>query len=163
MFLQVSVFIYGKLCWLLAASINKGRSTRGVLETAERLANMSIGARKQSMEQPRAPPMKAGVNWSSPMKAGVSWSSPMKAGVNWSSESPNFMLRPAPQISTGRTYPRKVAGWEERPLYRDCPGLNYIYLGFARVMFTAKLELAVSIIIVYTVLWDKHVWADAYQ
>ncbi|KAL5099851.1 hypothetical protein RYX36_004178 [Vicia faba] len=81
-------------------SINKGRSTRGVLETAERLANMSIGARRQSMEQPRAPPMKAGVNWSSPMKA----------GVNWSSESPNFMLRPAPHISTGRTYPRKVAG-----------------------------------------------------
>jgi len=74
----------------LAASVIKGRTTHEISETAERLANMSIGNRRQSMGQPRPPPM--------------------KAGVNWSSESPNFMFRPAPQIQTGRTYTRKVAG-----------------------------------------------------
>lgn len=71
-------------------SVIKGRTTHEISETAERLANMSIGNRRQSMGQPRPPPM--------------------KAGVNWSSESPNFMFRPAPQIQTGRTYTRKVAG-----------------------------------------------------
>ncbi|KAJ1431130.1 Serine/threonine-protein kinase, active site [Sesbania bispinosa] len=71
-------------------SINKGRIARGVSETTERLANMSIGTRRQSMGQPRPPPM--------------------KAGGNWISDSGNFMLRPAQQISTGRTFTRKVAG-----------------------------------------------------
>ncbi|XP_057448746.1 cyclin-dependent kinase F-4-like isoform X2 [Lotus japonicus] len=69
------------------ASMIKGR---GVSETTERLANMSVGTRRQSMGQSR-PPMKAG-------------------GVNWISESGNFMLRPAQQIPTGRTFTRKVAG-----------------------------------------------------
>lgn len=74
-------------------SINKGRIARGVSETAEKLANMSVnGTRRQSIAQPRprAPPMKAG-------------------GVNWISESENLMLRPQ-QIPTGRTFTRKVAG-----------------------------------------------------
>lgn len=75
---------------MLAASINKGGVACGVSETAERLANISVGTRRQSMGQTRPPPM--------------------KAGVNWSSDSPNFMLRPAPQIPTGRTFTRKVAG-----------------------------------------------------
>ncbi|XP_061366092.1 cyclin-dependent kinase F-4-like isoform X2 [Gastrolobium bilobum] len=71
-------------------SLNKGRTGRGVSETAERLANMSVGTRRQSMGQARPPPM--------------------KAGVNWISESGNYMLRTAQQIPTGRTFPRKVAG-----------------------------------------------------
>ncbi|KAI4314557.1 hypothetical protein L6164_027452 [Bauhinia variegata] len=72
-------------------SLNKGRTARGVSETAEKLANLTVGSRRQSMEQrPRAPPM--------------------KAGVNWISESGNFLLRPAQDIPTGRTYSRKVAG-----------------------------------------------------
>lgn len=70
-------------------SVNKGRTARGVSETAERLANMNIGTRRQSIGQPRPP---------------------MKAGVNWISESGDFVLRPAQQIPTGRTFTRKVAG-----------------------------------------------------
>ncbi|KAL2333963.1 hypothetical protein Fmac_015176 [Flemingia macrophylla] len=68
-------------------SINKGRTTRGVSETAEKLANMSVGTRRQSMGQTRPPPM--------------------KAGVNWISESGNLMVRSRP---TERTLTRKVAG-----------------------------------------------------
>ncbi|XP_019420617.1 PREDICTED: cyclin-dependent kinase F-4-like, partial [Lupinus angustifolius] len=71
------------------ASMNKGRSARGVPETAEKLGNMSVGTRRQSMGQ--RPP-------------------PMKTGVNWIPESRNFMLRPTQQIPTGRTFTRKVAG-----------------------------------------------------
>ncbi|OIV94419.1 hypothetical protein TanjilG_25481 [Lupinus angustifolius] len=70
-------------------SMNKGRSARGVPETAEKLGNMSVGTRRQSMGQ--RPP-------------------PMKTGVNWIPESRNFMLRPTQQIPTGRTFTRKVAG-----------------------------------------------------
>ncbi|XP_027360052.1 cyclin-dependent kinase F-4 [Abrus precatorius] len=70
-------------------SINKGMSAHGVSETAEKFTNMSVGTRRQAMVQPRAP---------------------MKAGVNWISESGNFILRPAQQIPTGRTFTRKVAG-----------------------------------------------------
>ncbi|CAL0331617.1 unnamed protein product [Lupinus luteus] len=70
-------------------SMNKGRSARGVSETAEKLGNMSVGTRRQSMGQ--RPP-------------------PMKTGVNWIPESRNFMLRPTQQIPTGRTFTRKVAG-----------------------------------------------------
>lgn len=71
--------------------MNKGRSVRGVSETAEKLGNLSVSSRRQSMGQPRPPP-------------------PMKAGGNWISESGNFILGPAQQISTGRTFARKVAG-----------------------------------------------------
>ncbi|KAE9606981.1 hypothetical protein Lal_00025795 [Lupinus albus] len=72
-------------------SMNKGRSGRGVLETAEKLGNMSVGTRRQSMGQRPPPP-------------------PMKTGVNWIPESRNFMLRSTQQIPTGRTFTRKVAG-----------------------------------------------------
>ncbi|KAJ1412475.1 Serine/threonine-protein kinase, active site [Sesbania bispinosa] len=71
-------------------SMNKGRTARGVSVTAEKLANVSIGTRRQSLGQTRPPPM--------------------KAGVNWISESGNCLLRPAQQIPTGRTFSRKVAG-----------------------------------------------------
>ncbi|KAL5181058.1 Cyclin-dependent kinase F-4 [Glycine soja] len=71
-------------------SMNKGRSVRGVSETAEKLGNLSVSSRRQSMGQPRPPP-------------------PMKAGGNWISESGNFILGPAQQIPTGRTFARKVA------------------------------------------------------
>jgi len=70
--------------------MNKGRSVRGVSESAEKLANMSIGTRRQSMGQSRPPP-------------------PMKAGVNWISESGN-LLSSAKQNPTGRSLTRKVAG-----------------------------------------------------
>ncbi|KAG4379926.1 hypothetical protein AAZX31_16G069000 [Glycine max] len=73
----------------LAASINKGRTARGVSETAEKLVNMSIGTRRLSLGQTRPPPM--------------------KAGVNWISESGN-LLRSGQQIPTERTLTRKVAG-----------------------------------------------------
>lgn len=76
----------------MAASINKGRTARGVSETAEKLANMSIGTRRQSLGQTRPPPM--------------------KAGVNWISESGN-LLRSGQQIPTERTLTRKVAGWDD--------------------------------------------------
>ncbi|XP_019423956.1 PREDICTED: cyclin-dependent kinase F-4-like [Lupinus angustifolius] len=72
-------------------SINMGRSTHGVSETAEKLANMSVGNRRQSIGQPRPSP-------------------PMKTGVNWIPESGNYMLRPTQQIPNGRTFIRKVAG-----------------------------------------------------
>ncbi|CAJ1941971.1 unnamed protein product [Sphenostylis stenocarpa] len=68
-------------------SINKGRTARGVSETTEKVANMSIGTRRQSFGHSRPPP-------------------PMKAGVNWISESGNFMLRSGQQIPAER----KVAG-----------------------------------------------------
>lgn len=74
--------------------MSKGRSVRGVSETAEKLRNLSVTNRRQSsigIGQPRPPP-------------------PMKAGGNWISESGNFILGPAQQISTGRTFARKVAG-----------------------------------------------------
>jgi len=77
--------------WLLAASMNKGRSARGISETAEKLGNLSVSGRRQSMGQTRPPPM--------------------KAGVNWISESGNFILGSAQQqIQAGRTFTRKVAG-----------------------------------------------------
>jgi len=70
----------------LAAGMNKGRSVRGVSESAEKLANMSIGTRRQSMGQSRPPP-------------------PMKT-ANWISES----LRSGQQNPTERSLTRKVAG-----------------------------------------------------
>lgn len=71
-------------------SINKGRTARGVSETANKLANMSIATRRQSLGQTRPPPM--------------------KAGVNWTSESGNILLRSSHPIPTGRTFTKKVAG-----------------------------------------------------
>jgi len=77
----------------LAASMNKGRTVRGVSETAEKLSNMSIGTRRQSMGQNRPSPA-------------------MKAGVNYISESGNFVLRSGQQNpTTERRFTRKVAGW----------------------------------------------------
>ncbi|KAK7346170.1 hypothetical protein VNO80_20685 [Phaseolus coccineus] len=71
-------------------SLNKGRSVRGVSESAEKLANMSIGTRRQSMGQSRpSPPMKT---------------------VNWISESGNLALRSGHQNPTERSLTRKVAG-----------------------------------------------------
>lgn len=77
-----------KKCWL-AASMNKGRtgSVRGVSETADKLANMAVSARRQSMGAP-----------------------PMKAGGHWITESRNFLLRPTQHIPSARAYSRKVAG-----------------------------------------------------
>ncbi|QCD81846.1 male germ cell-associated kinase [Vigna unguiculata] len=73
-------------------SMNKGRTVRGVSETAEKLSNMSIGTRRQSMGQNRPSPA-------------------MKAGVNYISESGNFVLRSGQQNpTTERRFTRKVAG-----------------------------------------------------
>ncbi|XP_022638644.1 cyclin-dependent kinase F-3 isoform X3 [Vigna radiata var. radiata] len=73
-------------------SMNKGRTARGVSESAEKLANMSIGTRRQSMGQSRPSPA-------------------MKAGVNCISESGNFVLRSGQQNpTTGRNLTRKVVG-----------------------------------------------------
>ena len=74
----------------MAASIKGRTSARGVSEAAEKLANMAVSARRQSMDQPRPPPM--------------------KAGGHWIAESGNFMLRSAQEFPTARAYSRKVAG-----------------------------------------------------
>ncbi|XP_028793678.1 cyclin-dependent kinase F-4 [Neltuma alba] len=72
------------------SAMNKGRTStvRGVSETADKLANMAVSARRQSMGAP-----------------------PMKAGGHWITESRNFLLRPAQEIPAARAYSRKVAGW----------------------------------------------------
>ncbi|XP_075640924.1 cyclin-dependent kinase F-4 [Castanea sativa] len=80
-------------------STNKGRTGRGVLESTEKLANMSLGSRRQSVGQPRHSPMKTVVQCP-----------PMKAGVQWNSGSGNMFLRHAQDIQHGRTYSRKVVG-----------------------------------------------------
>ncbi|BBH02746.1 Protein kinase superfamily protein [Prunus dulcis] len=72
-------------------TVNKGRITRGVSDASEKLANMTIGYRKQTVGQQMRPP-------------------PMKAGVQWIGESGNLYLRPVQEIQPGRTYSRKVAG-----------------------------------------------------
>ncbi|XP_031282492.1 cyclin-dependent kinase F-4 [Pistacia vera] len=73
-------------------SINKGRSARGVSDTAEKLANMTVGSRRQSLVQPLKPP-------------------PMKTGVHWNAGSGGDMfLRSTQPLQSGRTYTRKVAG-----------------------------------------------------
>ncbi|XP_073227180.1 uncharacterized protein [Cicer arietinum] len=71
-------------------SVNKVRTARGVSETADKLANMSIPTRRHSFGQTRPPPM--------------------KAGVNWVSEPGNILLRSSQQIPTGRPFTKKVAG-----------------------------------------------------
>ncbi|KAF5460412.1 hypothetical protein F2P56_020279 [Juglans regia] len=72
------------------SSLNKGRTARGVLDSTEKLANMSLGSRRQSVGQPRPPPM--------------------KAGVPWISGSGDMFLKPSKGIQPARTYTRKVAG-----------------------------------------------------
>ncbi|GMY29597.1 cyclin-dependent kinase F-4 [Fagus crenata] len=81
-------------------SIIKGRTARGVMDSTEKLANMTLGSRRQAVgQQPRPPPMKAGVQCP-----------PMKAGVQWNSGSSDMFLRHAQDIQPGRTYSRKVMG-----------------------------------------------------
>ncbi|XP_059441241.1 cyclin-dependent kinase F-4 [Corylus avellana] len=72
-------------------SMNHGRTTRGVLDSTEKLANMTLGPRRQYVGQQPCPP-------------------PMKAGVKWNSGSGDMLLRPAKDIQQGRTYARKVVG-----------------------------------------------------
>lgn len=70
-------------------SIYKGNNVRGVSDTGEKLANMTIAPRKPSIGQlPR----------------------PMKAGVRWSGSSSDLLIRPAQEFQPGSNYPRKVAG-----------------------------------------------------
>jgi len=72
-------------------SMNRGRATRGVMDSTEKLANMTLGPpRKQFVGQPCPPPM--------------------KAGVKWNSGSGDMLLRPTKDIQQGRTYARKVVG-----------------------------------------------------
>lgn len=73
-----------KFSFLAASVINAGRSTRGVLDTTEKLGSMTIGSGKQSAKQQQPPPP--------PMN--------MKAG-RWN--GPNDLL-------PGRSYTRKVVG-----------------------------------------------------
>lgn len=80
------------LCSYFAASINKGRTVRGVSDAAEKLANMTIGSRRQSVGQLLKAP-------------------PMKTGVEWNTESGGDMfLRSNQPLQPGRSYTRKVAG-----------------------------------------------------
>ncbi|XP_044466077.1 cyclin-dependent kinase F-4-like isoform X2 [Mangifera indica] len=73
-------------------SINKGRTVRGVSDAAEKLANMTIGSRRQSVGQLLKAP-------------------PMKTGVEWNTESGGDMfLRSTQPLQPGRSYTRKVAG-----------------------------------------------------
>ncbi|EOY25312.1 Kinase superfamily protein isoform 1 [Theobroma cacao] len=71
-------------------SFNKDRTARGASDVAEKLANVTIGNRRQSVGQLRPPPM--------------------KAGVQWTAESNDMFLRPTQQLQSGRTFSRKVAG-----------------------------------------------------
>lgn len=73
----------------VTAAVSKGRTSivRGVSETADKLANMTVSARRQSMGAP-----------------------PMIAGGHWISGSRNLLMRPTQEISATRVYPKKVAG-----------------------------------------------------
>lgn len=74
---------------MLADSMYKGNNARGVSDTGEKLANMTIAPRKPTIGQlPR----------------------PMKAGVRWSGSSSDLLIRPAQEFQSGNNYPRKVAG-----------------------------------------------------
>ncbi|XP_021903077.1 cyclin-dependent kinase F-4 [Carica papaya] len=73
------------------SSMSKCRTVRGVSDTSEKLANMTIGSRRQPGVQLRQPP-------------------PMKAGVQWIGESGDLFLRPTQNIQAGNAYSRKVAG-----------------------------------------------------
>lgn len=71
----------------MAAKIYTGKA-RGLSETSEKLASMTIGSGKQPARQPMPPPMKAG---------------------GWNGQSDLFLRRPQ-EIQPGRAYARKVAG-----------------------------------------------------
>jgi len=71
--------------------MSKGRVARGVSETADKFASMTIASRRQSLGQQPKPPT-------------------MKAGVQWTGESGGMFLRPTQQFPHGRNYPRKVVG-----------------------------------------------------
>ena len=62
---------------------------RGVSDTGQKLANMTIAPRKPSIGQLLRP---------------------MKAGVRWNGSSSDLLIRPAQEIQHGSNYPRKVAG-----------------------------------------------------
>ncbi|XP_022923358.1 cyclin-dependent kinase F-4-like isoform X2 [Cucurbita moschata] len=70
-------------------SIYRGNNVRGVSDTGQKLANMTIAPRKPSIGQLLRP---------------------MKAGVRWNSSSSDLLIRPAQEIQHGSNYPRKVAG-----------------------------------------------------
>ncbi|KAJ8774073.1 hypothetical protein K2173_009504 [Erythroxylum novogranatense] len=73
------------------SSVNKGRvAARGVSDAADKFANMAIGSRRQSLVQPRPPPM--------------------RAGVQWTRESGDMFLRPSQQFHPARTCTRRVVG-----------------------------------------------------
>ena len=76
--------------WWLAALMSKGRVARGVSDTTDKFAGMTIASRRQSLGQPKPPTM--------------------KAGVQWTGESGGMFLRPTQQFPHGRNYPRKVVG-----------------------------------------------------
>ena len=71
-----------------AASIYSGRTTRGISEAAEKLANMSLSSGRQAMRQSIPPPMKAG---------------------GWHGQSNMFMGR-SQEIQPSRAFTRRVAG-----------------------------------------------------
>lgn len=71
--------------------MSKGRVARGVSETADKFASMTMASRRQSLGQQPKPPT-------------------MKAGVQWTGESGGMFLRPTQQFPHGRNYPRKVVG-----------------------------------------------------
>ncbi|KAJ6703855.1 MITOGEN-ACTIVATED PROTEIN KINASE [Salix viminalis] len=70
--------------------MSKGRVARGVSDTTDKFAGMTIASRRQSLGQPKPPTM--------------------KAGVQWTGESGGMFLRPTQQFAHGRNYPRKVVG-----------------------------------------------------
>ncbi|XVF52118.1 hypothetical protein PTKIN_Ptkin04bG0239100 [Pterospermum kingtungense] len=73
------------------AAMSKDRNARGASDVSEKLANMTIGNRRQYVGQVRQPPMKAG-------------------GFQWTTESNDMFLKPSQQMQSGRTFTRKVAG-----------------------------------------------------
>ncbi|GKV10581.1 hypothetical protein SLEP1_g21923 [Rubroshorea leprosula] len=81
----------GKKSPTAAAVVNKGRAVLGVSDASEKLASMTIGSRRQPLGQQPKPP-------------------PMKAGVQWNAESGDMFLRPTQHIQPSRTFSRKVAG-----------------------------------------------------
>ncbi|XP_057528594.1 cyclin-dependent kinase F-4-like isoform X1 [Amaranthus tricolor] len=71
-----------------SSSIYSGRTTRGISEAAEKLANMSLSSGRQAMRQSIPPPMKAG---------------------GWHGQSNMFMGR-SQEIQPSRAFTRRVAG-----------------------------------------------------
>ncbi|GLT91313.1 hypothetical protein SLE2022_092060 [Rubroshorea leprosula] len=81
----------GKKSPTAAAVVNKGRAVLGVSDASEKLASMTVGSRRQPLGQQPKPP-------------------PMKAGVQWNAESGDMFLRPTQHVQPSRTFSRKVAG-----------------------------------------------------